>query len=214
MTSKRFLASSTLATFVLLLVVLFPLVVYGASSGPNSPVTCISENFTGATDAWSAPGRATTSDDSQAVVSSLTGTDQSRYLKCTNFGFSIPTDATINGIIVEFEIRSGSSASEVQDNRVRIVKSDGTVGSTDKSVAGAWPTTDTYASYGSSSDLWGETWTYTDINDVDFGAALSAKRFDTIGTALVDHVRITVYYTESGGSPPVEESQVKVISIF
>lgn len=64
----------------------------------------------------------------------------------------------------------------VQDNIVSIVKSNGTIGSENKAIAGNWPTSDTYSSYGSSSDLWSETWSYSDINDVDFGVVISSKK--------------------------------------
>jgi hypothetical protein len=95
------------------------------------------------------------------------------------------------GIVVEIE-RKASGASVAQDNRVRIVKG-GTIGTTDKASGSAWPTIDAYASYGADDDLWGETWTDSDINDSGFGVALSAIGLGN-GQASVDHIRITVYY--------------------
>jgi hypothetical protein len=95
----------------------------------------------------------------------------------------------------------------LKDNSIKIVKANGTFGTENKAdTATNWPTTDTYASYGGSSDLWSETWTPADINDVDFGVALSVVQAgDDYGvTASVDHIRITVYYTEAvadNGSP-------------
>jgi hypothetical protein len=79
------------------------------------------------------------------------------------------------------------------DARVRIVKG-GTIGSTDKASGSAWPGSDAYETYGSSSDLWGETWTDSDINDSGFGMAIAAS-----GTceARIDHIEITVHYTEA-----------------
>lgn len=121
-----------------------------------------------------------------------------------------------------------------RDNIIKIVKSDGSIGSTNKAATLTnWSTSTSppYATYGSSSDLWDETWTSTDINDVDFGIVLVAKgkgtveishylkatnfgfaipsgatinginveikrRFNTTtGGGDVDHIRITVYYT-------------------
>jgi hypothetical protein len=64
----------------------------------------------------------------------------------------------------------GFSAS---DNAVRIVKG-GSIGATDKSSVDAWPSTEASASYGGSSDLWGETWEASDINGSGFGLAISA----------------------------------------
>jgi hypothetical protein len=82
----------------------------------------------------------------------------------------------------------------IVDNAVRIVKS-GTIGSTDRSSGTNWPQTFGYTSYGGSSDLWGETWTPSDINSSDFGFAISAIGEGPNTTAQVDNVRITVYYS-------------------
>jgi hypothetical protein len=80
---------------------------------------------------------------------------------------------------------------------VRIVKG-GTVGSTERSAGAAWPTpVDAFDSFGSSSDLWGETWAASDINSAGFGAALSASGAGG-DQAYVDSCRITVHYTVAG----------------
>lgn len=70
---------------------------------------------------------------------------------------------------------SGSDFGAVSDNTVSIVKSNGSIGTTNKAVAGSWSSSDTIVSYGGSNDLWGETWTASDINDMDFGAVLSVN---------------------------------------
>ena len=133
---------------------------------------------------------------------------------------------------------------EVSEYAIRIVKSDGTIGTTNKSTGAYLGGVDTYHSYGSSSDLWGETWSNTDINDVDFGMVfafedtylgtishyLKATNFGfsipsgaTIDGILaeveagsvsdgpfggtdycrVDHIRITVDYTEASSSSTI-----------
>ena len=164
------------------------------SQGPNSCVTGADDNSYG-TDIWLLPGNITVSDDSRSTVAITTGT---HYLNAQDFGFTIPTGATINGIVVEWEKSAASSGrgfAAVKDDRIRIIKA-GSVGATDKSDNTAWSTTDTYVSYGSSTDLWGETWTVSNINGTDFGAVLAAKLSGAgTNTARVDHVRITVYYT-------------------
>lgn len=77
------------------------------------------------------------------------------------------------------------------DHAVRLIKG-GTVGGTSLASAAAWPTSEAYASYGGSSELWGQTWTTADINAANFGAAISARVQN--GTARVNHMRITVWY--------------------
>jgi hypothetical protein len=162
--------------------------------GPLSPGTGTNDASFGNI-AWSNPGNILASDDvpASAIVS---GSDTTQYLRASNFGFTIPAGAVIDGIVVEIERRSESGTTEAKDIRVRIVKADGSIGATDKAdVATVWPTTDTYASYGSAAELWGEAWSAADINDSDFGAVLAAQRHDIQGRPRVDHVRITVHYT-------------------
>ncbi|MBC7856903.1 MAG: hypothetical protein IAF94_26025 [Pirellulaceae bacterium] len=164
-----------------------------ATQGPNGPGTLANDASIGFS-SWTNTGNAAASDNSYST-NNVGPTFQTNYLKATNFGFSIPAGATIDGIVVEIE-RKESGANIARDNRVRIVKG-GTIGSTDKASGTEWPTSDAYATYGSSSDLWGATWTASDINASNFGVVLSVLGLGT-GTASVDHFRITVYYT-----PPV-----------
>ena len=164
------------------------------SSGPNSPVTVVNDTGVGSV-AWTNPGDAVSSNDTDASAILAMGAI-SNYLKATDFGFNIASGATINGITVAWE-RSATIMGTISDNRVRIVKG-GTIGATDKSAAGTWGTVDAYQSYGSTSDLWGESWTPADINGTTFGAAMAATSSGA-SSATVDHVRITVQYTDAAG---------------
>ena len=163
------------------------------SQGPNSPETMADDSSWG-NYAWSNVDNAKESDNAYATVTTIWKT-ASHYLKATNFSFNIPVDATINGILVEIEEKTSSGTA--QESHIRIVKSDGTIGSTERGTGAFLPSTDTYISYGSSSDLWGETWTATDINDEDFGVIFSAGGIASFG---VDHIRITVYHTGAVGT--------------
>ncbi len=60
------------------------------------------------------------------------------------------------------------------ESEIKIVKADGSIGSTNKASLGVWGQTANpgYTSYGGAADLWGETWTAADINDADFGVVL------------------------------------------
>jgi len=164
----------------------------------KSPQT-MADDATVGTVAWSNPDNAKVSDNVYATATNI-GPVTSHYLKATNFGFSIPVGATINGILAEFERKTNSTPSV--DSAIKIVKSDGTIGTTNKSTGAGWSTTEAYVSFGGESDLWGETWTYTDINDTDFGVVLSLV-IDSGGNgppgyvSSVDHIRITVYYTSA-----------------
>ncbi|KKK68280.1 hypothetical protein LCGC14_2945630, partial [marine sediment metagenome] len=161
----------------------------------RSPGNVVDDASVG-TVAWSNPDNAKTSNDAYATTGNLNVV--SHYLKATNFGFSIPTGSTINGIIVEIEKWEDISPfGGVKDSEVKVVKSDGTIGSTNKAdTVTRWPTpdSDTYISSGTNNDLWGEVWTAEDINDIDFGAVLAAVGVPTgpaTSYANVDHIQIT-----------------------
>lgn len=167
-----------------------------ASEGPNSPSTTGNDAGIG-TVAWSNTGNITASDDTRANVG-LNASEVSNYLTATNFGFSITGSATINGIVVEWEGQSGGGAGTVGQNAVRIIKG-GSIGSTDKSTATLWTPTDSTETFGGASDLWGETWSASDINASNFGAALSVDETggNPVQSVLIDHCQITVHYTEN-----------------
>ncbi len=168
-----------------------------SDSGAISPGTMANDATTG-TDAWVNVNNAKVSDDVYATFNQAgSGYEYSNYLNATNFGFTIPTGAVIDGILVGVEKKSDSYSFGIIDTYAKIIKADGTKGTGNKALVPPCEWTDTYASYGGAADLWGETWTAEDINDADFGFALSAYGKDT--TAFVDHIRITVYYTTGGG---------------
>jgi large repetitive protein len=172
------------------------------SQGPRNPGTGANDAAVG-TQAWSNPSNVLTEDGTSATVSlgTLSGAS-SHYLKATNFGFGIPAGAVIDGIVVEIKRAEGAAGSDtIRDQAVRIVKADGSIGTTNKAATSTdWPTTLAYAAYGSASDKWGETWTAADINDADFGAVLQATCSGSFEDARVDHIRITVHYTDPTGS--------------
>src|SRR5262249_15169430 len=105
--------------------------------------TCADDPGTG-TLAWTNPTNAQTSNDVYATRAFPNQNDVSHYLKCTNFGFTLPSTALIQGIQVEWE--QSVSGGTITDSSVRIVKG-GTIGTTEKATGTAWPTTDTFASY-------------------------------------------------------------------
>lgn len=171
----------------------------------KSPGTAVRvDDGNNTTFAWSNPGNVVSSNDVYASCFANSWTNTTEYLKATNFGFAIPDGATIIGILVEIEKRK-SGSDNGQDHSVVIVKSNGSYGSTDKKITGShWPTTDTYFSYGGSTDTWGEVWTAADINSANFGVAISADGVADASAGItfyIDHIRITVFYTTSTSQP-------------
>lgn len=167
--------------------------------GSQGPLTCATgaEDSSFGTTAWTNPSNITASDNSYATLNSQPATN-TRYLKATNCGFSVPNGAVVTGILVEFERQAICAAGCTRDSRIRIVKG-GVIGSTDRSAAALWPFAgvDEFSAFGSSTDLWGETWSPSDINDSGFGVVLSAIGESSGASSRVDSVRITVSYTNS-----------------
>jgi len=115
------------------------------------------------------------------------------YLIAKNFGFSIPSNATINGITAEIQRRESSTNDNCFDSHVYLTKIGDTAVGSNKQNAGEWPTSFAYATYGSSSDLWGSSWTYSEVNSSNFGLMINLS--GGVSYCLIDHIRITVTYT-------------------
>lgn len=165
--------------------------------GPTNPQVATDATGVGTGSvSWTNVNNIKASDNNRASAT-ISGSNITHYVKASGFGFAIPAGATILGIKVEVEksVNSGGSGS-VLDAQVKIVKSDGTVGSLDKSSGSSWPSvsSETYTNYGGIADLWGEIWTPSDINSSNFGVVIAAKGSSANRTANIDHVRISITY--------------------
>lgn len=161
-------------------------------SSTKSPGTLANDAAVGSV-AWTDAGNAEASDNAYAGTGSgVNPSASSQYLKATNFGFAIPSGATILGIEVSVE-RKADSAGIISDLKARLVKG-GTVQATDKAAAGTWGNSDATVTYGGSTDKWSGTWTAADINDADFGFVLQVQGTGSSTTPRVDHIQIAVTY--------------------
>lgn len=179
-----------------------------ASQGPLSP-SVGDNNASVGTFVWGGTGSIFTSNDVRAFATDVGG-GSSNYLTAQGFGFSIPVGSSVDGIVVEIERSSNidSGSDYIVDNVLKLIKSDGTIAGADKADRSThWPTSDAYVSYGGSTDTWGLAWSNADINSANFGVALSVE-VDAGGdaTARVDHIRITVYYTENATTTSTSSS--------
>lgn len=180
-----------------------------ASQGPLAPGTA-ADSTDGGTGTWINPNNIKVNDSSYATCELSGPSNQSNtthYLQATNFGFTIPGGATINGILVEW-IRNASQlsgTSNPRDKNSYIIKGGTQQTTQDKASASVWGSSDATASYGNSSDLWGLSWASSDINSSGFGASLRAQRDAAKSDVIfnVNFCRITVTYTAAaGGSNP------------
>lgn len=161
----------------------------------------VSQSFSGSNYAWSNPSYASSSDNSRATASSIATilSGKTEYLKVTGWGFGFSQYTSICGIEVQIEKSSANTGftTSIQDYEIKLMKSGSIVGS-NKATSTDWTTSDATYTYGSNSDLWGSTWSYSDINDANFGIVISAQVNGIFGlypSARIDQVTLKVYYT-------------------
>ena len=168
-----------------------------SNTGAHSPGTT-SEIDSGSYIDWANTDNVKASDDVWAT-SSLNKNERTETILVTNFSFDVPSNATITGIIVQVEARtSGLAAGAIREYNLQMYRDGAAIGS-NLATGGNWSgSADTVYSSGSSSNLWGTTWTVTQINDVGTGVIFSAKeQNENDEVAKVDHIKVTVYYTET-----------------
>jgi len=170
-----------------------PVVLQPDSVSTKSPT--VAETLAGAGKAWVNPGNILSSNNVYATAEIKEAGEETNILLAKTFGFAIPGGATITGIVVEIEKKTPAETF-MDDSLVEI--NGGTFVKFDNKKQGFWPNVDTYSVYGSSTDLWGRTWTPAQINAAEFGVNLKARCVVKIGGGFplsVDHVKITVYYS-------------------
>jgi len=146
------------------------------------------------TEAWANPGNITADDATNASGAASSKDEQMNFLVGSNFGFSIPTGSTIDGI--EARLQASDPVGGAGITHVIIYKDNSTPGNDletgETGVAG----TPTNYDYGSSSQLWGLTWTAAEINSSDFQLRISMNG-GVAGEPAVDFLAVNVHYTEA-----------------
>ena len=152
---------------------------------------------------WNSPSNVYALDGMIASLYAAPGAyTYSHYLKATSFGFSIPSNATILGVVAQFHRSGGSTfaGDVVRDYSVNLVVNNSITG-LDRATSTPWNNSGTIRcdTYGSSLDSWGCALTPALVNATNFGVALAA--FLTANANLygcgasVDLMSLTVYYT-------------------
>ena len=180
--------------------------IYIDPGSPETETAAAASNNTG----WTNSSYAETQDTKEANTSSLSSGSSSANLDLSNFGFNLPSAATVQGISVSIVRKASVSTStnHINDIHIQAIKGGVTAGTDQASTATNWPTADTAQPYGGAANLWGTTWAYSDINASNFGIRIVAKSTcSTCGlTAYVNSVTVTVYWSTgasigASGSP-------------
>lgn len=146
--------------------------------------------------AWTTPGNITANDGTNLATCNAAASSQ--YLVARNFGFTVPTGSTINGIDVFIEATEHSGGTEAL--KARLQNDLGALIGTEKasSISGNISgTTMVLYEYGGTTDVWGATLTPAIVNDPDFGVRFW---FTTAHDVRVDYVAMDIYYTEPSGA--------------
>lgn len=178
-----------------------------ASQGPNSPNAAASGTISSSGSAWDNPNNAKVEDGSFSTTGTAWGDgDQCATLDTNDFGFTIPSGATIDGVTVEAKIQMNPNMPDPGgewDMFVNICNNTTIMGSGKTDVATG---TLTYHTYGGAADVWGASLTDTIINSSNFRISIRTQYISGLGgpgtgTVNVDHVRVTINYTggASGG---------------
>lgn len=154
--------------------------------------------------AWTNPSNANASDSTYATQtapgSSANTAANYNYLYLTGYGFSIPSNATIKGVTASIRrLRNGGSTGEMRFNTVQLLKG-GTPTGTNLATATNFPTTVAAVSFGGTTNMWGNSLTYSDVNASNFGLAIrlvgSTSGTNRVGN--IDSASLTITYTTPG----------------
>ncbi len=150
------------------------------------------------------------SNNTQIAPISVTPPSTTNWLVCTNLDTNIPTSATIEGIkiyIDRYNSFTGDGTVTIKDDGIYLTKNATDTVGNNKSTSATWASTDTdtYVTFGGVSDLWGTTWTASEINSDNFGVMIGPNiEYDgltgeTGNSARIDHVYVEITYTDTGG---------------
>jgi hypothetical protein len=196
-TNKLFRTTMIMAIVTLFVGAPFVSPAMAFTDGPNNPGVGANVSSPIGSEPWLNPEEITTPGSPYATVTLYHNHIYSQYLQGSQYDFNIPGGAVILGIEVNINRMSSGNNPDIKDNVVSLIKAGAIVGD-NKASPDDWSATLTIATYGGATDLWGSSWTPSDINSLDFGVTLAANRtnngnnMDRIAT--VDTIQITVYY--------------------
>lgn len=145
---------------------------------------------TGSGTAWTNPSRITADDGSSASTSATSTQD----LLGSSYGFTIPTWATIDGI--EFSAKWQMPGWAAGTLTWYVYKGGSRVATTFTGWFNA--VSANTVTKGSSTELWGTTWTPAEINASNFGTALAISGNGSGNWCNVDWHKVTIYFTYVG----------------
>ena len=167
--------------------------------------TAASDSSNGGTEPWETPSNVLTDDTSRANLDMpSSGSQVSEYLLLTNIGLTtgdVPSGATIDGIEFRYRREEDSRTDNLHTSKVRIIKG-GTVHTSNVSTMNTaeWDNSPETITEGGASNLWGQTFTDSDVRASNFGVAVEADAASGVTPdGGIQYAEIRIYYTESSG---------------
>lgn len=169
-----------------------------------SPTSSADVSFAGSDYSFSNPVNTLLNDGYDALAGSILQltNKQTDYLQVKGFGFNIPTAASICGIEVTVVRKADNvllNLATVTDYNVRVMKGGSPVGTNLADGTTQWSATNETVTYGGNGQLWGASWSPTEINSGNFGFSLSAEIHGTVAlfpAARINYISMTVYYLD------------------
>ena len=146
---------------------------------------------------WTNVANIGAADDAEATILSprFDSPKYSNVIQASNFGFTIPSGATIDGILVEIEHHCDSGETTT-DVLVQLSKDNSALVGSNLGGAATLPLTATNVDYGGAANLWGATWNDSEINATTFAVWYAVQATTANADTYADYIRVTVYYTE------------------
>ncbi len=147
---------------------------------------------------WTGPTLVAEGSSGIAATASLSASRQTHRLDVTNWGITtsnIPSGSTILGISASVLWSVGNAGRTVSELQIRLIKG-GSPSGDNKAANSSSSTTYATNTFGGAADLWGNTFTDTDIRSSGFGLAIQYSRAANPATDVrVDLVGLTIYFS-------------------
>ncbi|MBP7114464.1 MAG: hypothetical protein KBA40_03355 [Candidatus Peribacteraceae bacterium] len=196
---------------VLVLCLVSPSIAAAASSAKFAG-TAADIDYAGGTFSWSDLTGVTADGGQVASTQAISGFGSgipaiTEYLNATNFGFTIPDSATIDGVSVT--LNRGSCMTQVTDAVIQLTTTSSTpVGENKADMVTTWgQLASSTVSYGGATDTWGLALTPSIINNTSFGIIIAASNLSAgicafdfsnfLQPTVIDYISMTVHYTEA-----------------
>lgn len=149
---------------------------------------------------WSSLTNHTANDNAYTTTSAdlLTSLSVTNKLYLTNFGFNLPSYATVEGITITM-VRRNAQSNKLRDNTAYLVIN-GTELGPNRASGTVWGSSEQTIVYGGATDLWGfgTSLTHTVVNNSNFGFSLQVRRTTSTGTPSqrpeIDLVQMSITY--------------------